>query len=291
MSNLSLPFAPLLSPTKARRDAAEARDWAYVSSWLAKKYSPHPVPKFERNGETLRTLLELAAVNEAADREADLVHKAEEEELRTYENIFQTREGPHRDVVEALEGGLDERGSKALHDLAEASVILGTLSTDPVMMGKRIMELSHEKFEMNEQLRRVNDLQSQLVREMESMRLDLENIESQVDEVAQEDMEQRTAQLNRETKQFSTKLEQYIERIASLEKFAIVSPSIAEVREQEQRVKKGQARVKALDRKIAEFHGLPPDLEIAKMEYKRAQGELQGLTRRRDELFEGMVES
>lgn len=291
MSNPSLPIAPLLSPTKARRDAAEARDWAYVSSWLEKKYSPHPVPRFEHNGETLRTLLELAAVNEAADREADLVHKAEEEELRTYENIFQTREGRFRDVVEALEGGMDERGSKALHDLAEASIILGTLSTDPVMMGKRIMELSHEKFEMNEQLRRVNDLQSQLIREMESMGLDLENIESQVDEVAQEDMEQRTAQLNRETKQFSTKLEQYIERIASLEKFAIVSPSIAEVKEQEQRVKKGQARVKALDRQIAELHGLPPDLEIAKIEYQRAQGELQGLTRRRDELFEGMVES
>lgn len=291
MSNASLPIAPLLSPTKARRDAAEARDWAYVSSWLAKKYSPHPVPKFERNGETLRTLLELAAVNEAADREADLVHKAEEEELRTYENIFQTYEGPHRYVVEALQGGLDARGSKALHDLAEAGVILGTLSTDPVMMGQRIMELSHERFEMNERLRRVNDLQSQLIRDVESMRLDLESIESQVDEVAQEDMEQRTAQLNRETKQFSTKLEQYTERIASLEKFAIVSPSIAEVKEQEQRVKKGQAKVKALDRQFAEFHGLPPDLEIAKIAFQRAQGELQGLTRRRDELFEGMVEA
>lgn len=289
MSNLSSPVSPLLSPTKARRDAAQAKDWVHISSWLTKKYSPQPVPRFERNDETLRTLLELVAVNEAADWEVELIQRAEGEELRRYEEFYQRGGGPCRDALEALKDALDERGTNALDHLAEASNLLGTLSSDPVVMGERIVELSQGKFEMHEQLLRVSDLQSQLEREVETMKTDTENIKSRVDEAEQEDMQQRTAQLNRETKQFTTKMEQYNERVASLKRFEVSRPSISEVQKQEQRVKKGQARVKTSERQIAEFHGLPPDLEAARGEYQRAQGELQKLRRQRDEWFQQMV--
>jgi HAUS augmin-like complex subunit 1 len=283
-------ISSLISPTKARRDAAQAKDWAYVSSWLTKKYHPRQVPRFERNTDTLKALLELAAVNEAADCEVELLQQAEKEELREYEEAQKGERGPCREIVDALEDGLDEGGTHALRVLAEASVLLGTLSTDPVVIGERIIELSHDKFEMEEQLRRIGDLQSQLERDMATMKSSIENIHSQIDEAAQEDILQRTAQLNRETKQFTAKIGEYNERIAGLERYKITSPSIPEVKEQEQRVKKLQARVKAFERQIADFHGLPPDLEAARGEYKRAQIELHELTRRRDELFEGMVD-
>jgi HAUS augmin-like complex subunit 1 len=289
MSHLSPPATPLLSPTKARREAAQAKDWAHISSWLAKKYSPHPVPRFERNAETLAALLELVAVNEAADREVELIQRAEGEELRRYGEFFQTGGGPCQDMLEVLEDSLDTQGKDALNDLAEATILLGTLSSDSVVMGERIVELSCSKFEMEEQLRRVSDLQSQLEGEAKMMTTDIENIESRVDELKQENMQQRTAQLHRETKQFTTKMEQYSERVATLERFDVSSPSITEVKTQEQRVKKIQARVEALKRQVAEFHGLPPDLEAARGEYQRAQGELQKLKRQREELFQKMM--
>jgi HAUS augmin-like complex subunit 1 len=290
MNNLTSPISPLLSPTKARRDAAEAKDWADVSSWLATKYSPQPVPRFERNGETLRALLELIAVNEAADREVGLIQRAEEEELRRVEEADRSDVGPCRDMLGALEVSLNERGASALNDLAEASLLLGTLSPDPGVMGERIMELSKEKFEREQQFRRISDLQGQLEHEIETMKTNTEKIRSQVDEVAQEDMQQRTAQLNRETKQFTTKKVEYSERIAALERYTIESPNLSGLKIQEQLVKQAQARVKVLERQISEFHSLPPDLEAARGEYQRAVGELQDLRRRRDGSFQVMVE-
>lgn len=289
MNNLTSPISPLLSPTKARQDAAEAKDWADVSSWLATKYSPQPVPRFERNGEILRALLELIAVNEAADREVGLIQRAEEEELRRVEEAYRSDVGPCRDMLGALEVSLNERGANALNDLAETSLLLGTLSPDPGVMGERIVELSKEKFEREEQFRRISGLQDQLEHEMETMKTNAEKIRSQVDEVAQEDMQQRTAQLNRETKQFTIKKAEYSERIAALERYTIESPNLSDLKIQEDLVRKAQARVKVLERQIAAFHSLPPDLEAAREEYQRAVGELQDLRRRRDGSFEVMV--
>lgn len=176
-------------------------------------------------------LLELVAVNEAADREGELIRRAEGEELRRLEESHPSEGGGVCwGVLEAVEAGLDERGRWAVDELAEASVLLGTISSDPVVMGERIIELGHEKFEMEEQLRRINDLRNQLEREMVTMQTSIDEIQSQVDEVAQEDMQQQTAQLNRETKQFTTKMGQYTERAATLEKFTINSPSIPDVK-------------------------------------------------------------
>jgi HAUS augmin-like complex subunit 1 len=291
MSNISISISPLISPTKARRDAAQAKDWAYVSSWLADKYAPRPVPRFEHNPETLAALLELVRVNEAADREAELIHQAEEEEWRRYEAAYQREDrGPYQEIIDGLDESLDERGKKALTELAGASLLLGTLSADPTEMGERIIELSAEKFEAEERLRRIGSLQRQLEREMEKMETSIERIDSQVDETAREDIQQQTAQLNRETKQFTTKMGEYSERIAALERFTISSPSISEVREDEQRVKKLQVSVKALERQVAELHGLPPDLAASREEYQRVHSELQELRRQRDGLFHRMVD-
>jgi hypothetical protein len=125
---------------------------------------------------------------------------------------------------------------------------------------------------------------------METMKTKTEKIQSQVDEVAQEDMQQRTAQMNRETKQFTTKKGEYNERIAALERFTIEGPNIPDLKIQERSVRTAQARVKALERQIAEFQGLPPDLDAARGENQRALGELQNLRRRRDGSFQVMVE-
>ena len=74
-SDALLPASALFSPSKARQQRALAQDWAHVDSWLSSHYSGR-IPPFERNEDTLRELLALAAANERADEEQELVTKA-----------------------------------------------------------------------------------------------------------------------------------------------------------------------------------------------------------------------
>lgn len=285
-------FHPSISPSKARRDAAEAKEWAHISAWLTKKYSPQPVPRFERNSETKQALRELVMASEAADREVELVQRAEREELRRYEEAAARSRGvgnPCREMVEVVVQRLDEEGTKALRELAEASLRLGSLSPDAREMGRRIVELTQAKFEMEEQLRRIAELQSRLEREVDAMRKRIDCVQAREDEVEREEIQQQTAQLNREMRQVTVKVGEYNEQIATLERLEINSPDIGEVKEQECTVRKSQAKVKALERLIANFHNLPPDLEMAKGEYQRAKSELQELKRQRDALFQEMI--
>ena len=73
MSTHLPPSAPpvIFSPSVARAAASAAKDWSYIDSWLLSKYAPLPahikVPSFERDPDTLKALLALAAANEAAD--------------------------------------------------------------------------------------------------------------------------------------------------------------------------------------------------------------------------------
>lgn len=282
----STSLSSLISPTKARRDAAEAKDWAYVSTWLANKYHPQPVPRFEHNTDTLNVLLGLVGANEAADGEIDLIQRAQQAELSAYEEPQQRPAGPCRLILEALEEHLDERGRDALKDLAGASIALGTLSPDPIVMADRIIELSQEKYEMEEQRRRIDGLQRQLEKEMEGMRNGIESIQSQVDEVEQEDIQQRTLRLNQENKQLTIKAGEYNERIAGLERYKVTSPSIKEVRAMEQKIKHLQARVKKMEDVLSNFQGLPPDLGTAREIYQGAAKEFQSLLQQRDSLPE-----
>ncbi len=78
MDSESWTAGALFSPSKARHQQAQAKDWAYVETWLAKKYAPRAVPAFERNDDTLQALLMQANSNEAADLERDLIDRVEQ---------------------------------------------------------------------------------------------------------------------------------------------------------------------------------------------------------------------
>ena len=76
--------AAIFSPSVARAAASTAKDWSFVDDWLHRKYAASSasgggggktaakrsswttVPQFERNPETLKALLALAAANEAS---------------------------------------------------------------------------------------------------------------------------------------------------------------------------------------------------------------------------------
>jgi HAUS augmin-like complex subunit 1 len=278
---------PLISPSKARRDAERARDWSYVTSWLTKKYAPQPVPRFEHNEEVLQSLLALMAANDDADAEAELLYRAEEEEL----SRFEERRGgalydPVHELLGEVEASLDEKGKEALQDLAETSVLLGTLKTDAATLGARMVEVTKDEFDAAQRLRSVEVVQTYLEREIALLERDMASLREQEDESVTETLRQQTTQYNRDAKQVGMKLAEYKDRIATLERARVTGPPLEDVKVDEKEVLTLQMRVKSLERQLAEYHGFPPDLEAAKEEYQRSQRELQSLTRRRDELFE-----
>jgi HAUS augmin-like complex subunit 1 len=277
----------LISPSKARRDAAQAQDWSYVTIWLAKKYSPQPVPRFERNDDVLQSLLTLVAANDAADGEAELLHRAKEEELELYEERQRNAVGyPVQDLLGEVEASLDEKGVNALHDLAEASVLLGTLKTDSATLGEHVLEVEKDEFEAAGQLRCVEAMQAYLEREISLLQHDMNSLREREDEGGTESLRQQTTQYIRDTKQVGMKLVEYKDRIASLERVKMAGPQLEHVKADEKEVLALQARVKSLEKQLAHYQGLPPDLEAAREEYQRSQREPQNLTRRRDELFD-----
>ena len=296
---MSQPLSPLVSPSKARHDVARAKDWSYVTTWLSKLYAPRPVPIFERNDDVLKALLELVAANDATDEEAALLHRAQREELERCEEAQQRKSGaavastgvgsPASEILAQVEASLDAEGSRSLNELAETSAMLGALETSAPAVGERIMEVTREGFDLEDQLRRVGDLQAYLERELAALKTDLEGLKSSQDEGRTERMQRETTQWTRETKQIGMKLSEYKDRLASLERITVVGPKIEDVRELEGEVLTRQERIKVIEKQLLDYQGLPPDLEAAKGEYERSRKELQSLMKRRDELFETLV--
>ncbi|KAJ9256826.1 hypothetical protein DTO207G8_2429 [Paecilomyces variotii] len=281
--------SPLISPSKARQAAIQAKDWAYINSWLARQYAPNPVPPFERNEDTLKTLLALAAANDTADEEAALFHRAREEALQGLKAREKAEPPQKKEILDEIEDYLDEKGAKSLDDLAATTVALGTLGAEDVTHA--IIELTTEEFDAAEQVRRVEDLQNYLEKELDSLRRQLEELKTNEAYETPPDILAQSAEWNRGTKILGTKAGEYQSRIASLERTVNArGPTIQQLMEEEQCVLRLKETVSTLEGRLKAFHCLPPDVDGAKLEYKRLERELNQLIRRRDRMFEGLVE-
>lgn len=274
--------SPLLSPTKARQQAVQAKDWAYVNSWLSRHYAPKRVPTFERNEDTLRTLLTLAAANDAADEEATLLNRAREESVQE----FKTREdaGPKtkKEVLDAVEYSLDENGARDLEDLAETTTVLGALGSGTHELGQSIIELTREEFDTQGQLDKVEALHKYLEKELASLRDQLDELRfDSVYEVPLE-LPALTAEWSRGTKILASKIGEYHDRAASLERTKPNGPTIEELMAEEKDVSRAKETVKSLEARVKAFHDLPKDIQGARFRYKELEQELAQLSRQRD---------
>ncbi|KAF3389373.1 hypothetical protein F1880_004356 [Penicillium rolfsii] len=286
----------LASPTKARQAAIQAKDWAYVNSWLSRQYAPKPVPQFERNEDTLRVLLTLAAANDAADEEANLQHRAREEAVRT----FKLREAaeakdPHerqkKEILGEIEICLDERARNTLDDLADVAVTLGdTLNPTPEGLSQSIVELTAEEFDAQDQMAKVDALHRYLQKELVRLQEDLNNLRSDKAYETPVDTQSLTSGWVRGTKVLSTKVGEYQDRIASLERNQPRGPTIENLMVEEENVIRLREAVRSLENRVKAFHDLPTDVPGARARYKELERELGQLTRQRDIMFGKLVE-
>jgi HAUS augmin-like complex subunit 1 len=280
---------PLISPSKARQVASQAKDWAYITSWLNRKYAPNHVPPFEHNDDTLKTLLALAAANDSADEEEALLQRAREEVLRGLK--AQEKTGGHQlELLDDIESNLDDKGSKMLQDLSETAVILSTITPDTRALAQAILDVTLQEFDAAEQMRKIESLQTYLEKELDALRLQLEQL--RIDNIYETPTELpvKTTEWVRGTKLLSTKIEEYQDRISAMERLCnIQGPRIEELMVEEETVVRLRETVKTLEGRVKMFYGLPPNVHDAKEEYERLDMEFQTLVRKRDRMFENLV--
>ncbi|CAI7598038.1 unnamed protein product [Penicillium bialowiezense] len=283
--------SPLISPAKARQAAIQTKDWAYVNTWLTRQYAPKPVPQFERNDDTLRVLLTLAAANDSADEEVALRQRAREEAVQAYKarEDFERKdpqEQQRSQILEEVEMCLDDRGRRDLDDLADSAAALGnTLNPTPGDLGQSIVELTVEEFEAQEQVAKVDTLHRYLQQELARLQVELDDLKSDVAYETPANTQKLTSEWTRGTKTLAIKVAEYQDRIASLERVQSHGPNIDELVTEEENVIRMRQTVKSL-----QSRDLPKSVTSARAKCKELENELGQLTRQRDSMLGGLTE-
>lgn len=288
--------SPLISPAKARQAAIQTKDWAYVNTWLTRQYAPKPVPQFERNDDTLRVLLTLAAANDSADEEVALRQRAREEAVQAYKarEDFERKdpqEQQRSQILEEVEMCLDDRGRRDLDDLADSAAALGnTLNPTPGDLGQSIVELTVEEFEAQEQVAKVDTLHRYLQQELARLQVELDDLKSDVAYETPANTQKLTSEWTRGTKTLAIKVAEYQDRIASLERVQSHGPNIDELVTEEENVIKMRQTVKSLQSRVRAFQDLPKSVTSARAKCKELENKLGQLTRQRDSMLGGLTE-
>ncbi|KAK4556274.1 hypothetical protein LTR86_006418 [Recurvomyces mirabilis] len=275
--------AALFSPSKARAQQAQQRDWAAVDIWLAKQYGKR-LPAFERNEDTLEGLLALANVNEEADEQRLLVDKLGRQALQAHGRTSAEAD----DVYQRLLETLDHDGRQHLDVLASLAVELGTVETAD--MAQRICSLTAQRFELSGQVAHCEAQQAALQREVQKTKAVLQSLRNEAFQPPG-DLSEQTAEMARSTKQLRTKLVEYDERTSALRSSSTVGPSLEDVLKQAASSEAQQVRLSALENELRAYEGLPPDPKAAKGKLEVARSQLRRLTVERDKRFEELADA
>ncbi|KAE8310202.1 hypothetical protein BDV41DRAFT_399537 [Aspergillus transmontanensis] len=274
--------SPLLSPAKARQAAIQAKDWAYVNSWLSRQYAPNPVPTFERNEDTLRTLLALAAANDTADEEAALLHQAREQAVQRFKAREEAEDKQKKEILDELEYCLDDKGGQDLDDLAKSAAVLGALDVEAGHLGQAVVDLTKEEFGVQDQLDKVDMLHDYLQRELEALRQQLDELKSDPAYEVPADLPAKTVEWTKGTKVLAAKVNEYQDKVAALKRNQSKGPTLGEVLAEEEAVKELMKTVKNLEHRLQLFQNLPTDVQGARAKYRELLEELNELTQERD---------
>lgn len=274
----------LFSPSKARVQQAQAKDWAAVDAWLAKKYGAKRPPPFEKNEETLQALLTLANLNDSADEQRSQFERIEKNALSALSKK------PTKLAQEILSILLNQLANDdRLDTLSELAVALDSRGSDAFDIGKDITALLAEEFEAKQRLIDANAQLSALKREKAQLTTTLNELRSDAFK-APDDAVESTNDWTKSAKHLRAKIAEYDERLASVRRksssnhIELVQQRATEVDEQRLRLEQLQSQLKAL-------RNLPPDMRSAQAVLEEAREQLRSLHGKRDRLFESMLDS
>lgn len=210
--------AKVFSPSVARQQSQIAKDWTYVDQWLLTRHSPSStVPSFERNPDTLKALLALAAANEAADEERALEKKVKEKALAELQKRDEEAANTEASVLAALEESLTSNGTRALNSIALLSVALGSTSTSSRKLAAGLIGLTKEEFSIAQQTLRIDGLHRRLQRDLLLLQEQLRTLEHGEEYRVPSELVGQTAEWTRTSRHLQRKTEDYQERVEVLE--------------------------------------------------------------------------
>jgi HAUS augmin-like complex subunit 1 len=267
---------------------ATAKDWNYIDGWLNTKFNCKSAPPFERNNDTLKALLALAALNETADEDYDLLSKLEAKSLQE----LQRKEAadPDGEILNAVEDHLTREGHASLEALSSAGVVLRQPFAETERLARKIFDLQVASFNLEQASDRVAILHKHLTTELQQITVLVEEMQGDTYQPSAE-LPKQALDYQRKAKVLAAKLPELNGRIASLTAAAgEPKPTIEDVRVEEEKFRELMATVKELEAQVKAYHGLPHDTDLARLEVEGLRVELKKLTRQRDCMFEGLVE-
>jgi len=139
---------------------------------------------------------------------------------------------------------------------------------------------------------------SQSLTQLQHLQARLESLRSQLNEVRSQafqppmSLPRQTMEWNRNTKQLRAKLEEYESRLSGLDGNSNESTAslIENVTSSEREVNELRDRFKELEARLQAYKGLPKNKNEARKEVQRVEKEWMDLQKRRDALFERLVE-
>ncbi|KAF8541896.1 hypothetical protein BDD12DRAFT_827207 [Trichophaea hybrida] len=286
--------AKVFSPTVAKQQSLQQKDWIYVDQFLSTRFAPDPVPKFERNPDTLKALLALASANESADEEKALEHRVKEKALDELQKrdaaMEESRKGKGEPLLVGVEEHLTPEGRRCLNSVALLSVALGSNSTEPQKLSSHLVALSSQEASIAQQTNRIDTLHSRLQTELSSLREALRNLENGEEHKLPLDLTTRVTEWTRTTRHLRNKTEDYKDRLQAMEAVlpteGLTVPALIR---QEQDILVLKELVLDLEAQAKGFQGLPPEKDLARLEVERVQGELEELEAKRERLYDGMI--
>jgi HAUS augmin-like complex subunit 1 len=193
------------------------------------------------------------------------------------------------DLLTTIKESLSRDGTQALDCLSSLSAALGTQKTQPENLAQNIMNLTITSFSLDQQALRVSALHSQLRRQLSELQKQLDELQSD-SFAASSDLPTKTIEWTRTSKHLARKVQEYKDRLSSLDTSKLPSPTLPEVIEEERALSEMRVKVLGLEGQAKAFRGLPHDKDLARLEVESVRRELEGLVSKRDGLFEGLVE-
>ncbi|KAE9568081.1 hypothetical protein CGCF415_v008732 [Colletotrichum fructicola] len=299
MSHLP-PSTAIFSPSIARIAASTAKDWNYVDCWLTAKFHGRAVPPFERNPETLKALLALASLNETADEERELVSRAEAAALHQISEACHEPEARLSElpltatvrerILTAVQDHLTREGSTALNSMATLSCQLSVAYPDAETLGRSMINLHARASELEQMRVRVHILLKYIEQESTTADELLQTLRSD-DYKPTNDLARQNLDMQRRIKAMAARLPELKDRISSANQSHISDqPAIEQIIQEESNYLELLAQKRGLDAHVTQFSSLPDDVQRARLQLENLRTDLRAIIRRRDTVFEGLVE-
>jgi len=274
----------LFSPSKARAQQAQAKDWAFIDAWLAKRYGSKRLPVYERNQDTLQTLLALATYNDTADEQQTLAERTQRSVLQT---VVKRHTNEDRTLQRALLQTISEAGERTVDALSELALVLH--SNDIVTMAKTLREITIEHFQLRERNKRAQTLQTMLDGELARVGNVLKDIKSDV-LATPPAWPKQTYEWTRTAKHLKTKVAEYDERLSGLQPAYAPSVSVEQTARRLTDLESHRIALSELEMELDGFQSLPSDGKAAKPKLETVRDRLRKLTAERDNIFEHLVD-